>query len=68
MTKEGATYWLKLRSLDGNNIRGLRWLLKDLLRRHRFRCLSIEEQPSFGHEPEETPPGESGIPTIRTTT
>lgn len=29
----------------GFEIHGLRRLLKDLLRRHRFRCISIEQVP-----------------------
>jgi hypothetical protein len=36
-------YLLRLQSLRGDDVRKLRWLLKELLRRHGFRCLSIEE-------------------------
>jgi hypothetical protein len=36
-------YLLRLESLRGTDVRGLRALLKSLLRRFGFRCLSVEE-------------------------
>jgi hypothetical protein len=35
-------YVLKLESLRGDDIRRLRWLLKEILRRHQLKCVSIE--------------------------
>ena len=44
MTERGRPiYLLRLESLRGTDVRGLRWLLKTLLRRFGFRCLSLEE-------------------------
>jgi hypothetical protein len=41
-----TTFILKLVSPRGDNIVGLRAILKTLLRRHGFRCVSAhEEQP-----------------------
>jgi len=36
-------YLLRLESLRGTDVRGLRAVLKTLLRRHGFRCVSAEE-------------------------
>jgi hypothetical protein len=35
---------LKLRSLRGDGIRELRWVLKRLLRQYGFRCVSAREE------------------------
>jgi hypothetical protein len=35
-------YLLRLKSLRGDDIRRLRWLLKEILRRHQLKCISIE--------------------------
>ena len=44
--KSGRTFILRLRSLrpdDRSTMRSLRLLLKGILRRHEFRCVSVEE-------------------------
>jgi hypothetical protein len=41
-SKKHPTYLIRLRSQRGENIHGLRRLLKALLR-HGWRCISIEE-------------------------
>jgi hypothetical protein len=35
-------YLLRLQSIRGDDIRHLRWLLKEMLRRHQLKCISIE--------------------------
>jgi hypothetical protein len=44
MTERRPIYLLRLESLRGTDVRGLRALLKTLLRRFGFRCLSVEEE------------------------
>jgi hypothetical protein len=40
-----STFVLKIQGPPGSaGIRGLRWILKNLLRRHNFRCLDIREE------------------------
>jgi hypothetical protein len=61
--KEAATYLLRLRSLTGDNLHGLRALLKELGRRHKFKCLSAAEEAPQSFEPPEfeEAAGTSGI-------
>jgi hypothetical protein len=37
---------VKLQSQRGDGLRGLRWVLKRLLRSYGFRCISAEEIPA----------------------
>jgi hypothetical protein len=38
------TFVVHLRAERGDGVRGLRAILKSLLRRHGFRCVSLKEQ------------------------
>jgi hypothetical protein len=43
----GSVFVIRLqpvRSYSDGDIRGLRWILKTLLRRHGFRCLAAREE------------------------
>jgi hypothetical protein len=43
--EQRPTFVLTLRAMPGAaGIRALRWLLKVLLRKHKLRCISIEER------------------------
>jgi hypothetical protein len=42
----GPVFVIKLRPIqcDSDGIRGLRWILKTLLRRHGFQCIDAHEE------------------------
>jgi hypothetical protein len=46
--KPGPVFVIKLRPTraDSDGLRGLRWILKTLLRRHGFQCIDAREQQS----------------------
>jgi hypothetical protein len=52
LVNRGPVFVIKLRPVrsDSNsNLRGLRWILKSLLRRHVFRCIDAREQQEIHH-------------------
>jgi hypothetical protein len=52
------TFIIKIVSQRGDGIRGLRHVLKRLLRTHGFKCISaVEEIPAL---PQDSPPDVSG--------
>ena len=57
MKTDRPTFVLRLESIRGDGIRGLRHVLKRLLRDHKVRCVSAIEIPA---EVQEQPPGYSG--------
>ena len=44
------TFVLKLQSIRGDSIKALRFVLKNLLRRHGFKCISAREETSADDE------------------
>jgi hypothetical protein len=44
MKTRAVIYVLKLQSTGGDDIRGLRWILKILLRRYGFKCIEVREE------------------------
>jgi hypothetical protein len=48
MKPRRPTFVIKLQPIrsDSGDIRGLRWILKTLLRRHGFRCITACEESS----------------------
>jgi len=49
------TFILKLESTRGDSIKGLRFVLKRLLRSHGFRCVSAVEIPAKPESPPDAP-------------